>query len=54
MRVCKNLIKAKKSGQEEQKARIRQLEKEVQHLYEDLRELHQRVVQLEIRQKVGF
>ncbi len=53
MRACKNLIRAKKSGQEELKDRVRYLEKEVQHLYEDVRELHQRVTQLEIMRKLG-
>ena len=48
MRACKNLIRAKKSRQDEQKERIRYLEKEVQRLYEDIRELQQRVTQLEI------
>ena len=53
MRACKNLIKAKKSKQEEQKERIRYLERKVQQLYEDVCELHQRVTQLEIMRKLG-
>lgn len=54
MRACKNLIRAKKSRQEELKERICYLEKEIQRLYEDMRELQQRVTQLEIARKVGF
>ena len=53
MRMHKNLIRAKKSRQEEQNERLRYLEKEVQHLYEDVRELHQRVIQLELMRKLG-
>ena len=53
MRACKSLIRAKKSRQEELKEIILYLEKEVQHLYEDVRELHQKVTQLEIMRKLG-
>lgn len=50
MRACKYLIRAKKS---EQKSRIHYLEKEVAKLEEMVRELHQRVTQLEIMRKLG-
>ena len=54
MRVCKSLIKAKKSRQDEQKEKICNLEKELECLYEKIRELEHRIVQLEIYQKIGF
>ena len=50
----RNLIKAKRNRQEEQKAKICQLEKELACLYEKVHELEHRVVQLEIHQKIGF
>lgn len=54
MRVCKNLIRAKRNRQEEQKVKICQLEKELEYLYEKIHELEHRIVQLEIHQKIGF
>lgn len=53
MRACKNLIRAKKSRQEELKERIRYLEKEVAKLGEVVCELQHRVTQLEIARKIG-
>lgn len=50
MRICKSLNRVKKNRQDE---RIRNLEKELECLYEDVRELHQRVTQLEIIRKLG-
>lgn len=53
MRACKNLIRARKSRQEEQKERIHCLEREVMQLEEVVRELQHRVTQLEIARKLG-
>lgn len=54
MRVCKNLIRAKKRSKEELKERVIHLQEDVMRLEEIVCELQHRVTQLEIGRRIGF
>lgn len=53
MRACKNLLMAKKRRQEELKDRVIRLEKELDRMYEFVREQEQRITQLELARRLG-